>query len=260
MLRNGYPERASVGRLSADAVVRSMVELDRRFLRANAASLDYYASRWVPDPMHNWSRPWEYLYTHERILSFAGRAGTPALRLLDAGSGLTFFPHFLADRYGGFRVECIDDDERLVADAAHLVPPADSRVRYRTGRLESLDPSLGPFDCIYCVSVLEHVRDSAAAIESLSRLLRPGGRLVLTIDVSLSGDAEIPMDAAVDLVDALGRVLEPEASYRTALTEFDGARHYTTEDARQSDPTLLPWAPPRFHLLSCFGMTFARPS
>jgi SAM-dependent methyltransferase len=35
-------------------------------------------------------------------------------------------------------------------------------------------------DTVVCVSVLEHVDDLAAAVDELARVLRPGGRLVLT--------------------------------------------------------------------------------
>jgi hypothetical protein len=40
---------------------------------------------------------------------------------------------------------------------------------------------------------------------------------------------------------------------------FDDARHLTTDTARRLDPTLLPWTPPRFHRVTCFGMTFVLP-
>lgn len=37
------------------------------------------------------------------------------------------------------------------------------------------------FDIVLCTEVLEHVADPAAALEKLSRLLRPGGTLVVTV-------------------------------------------------------------------------------
>jgi SAM-dependent methyltransferase len=38
----------------------------------------------------------------------------------------------------------------------------------------------GAFDAILCSEVLEHIPDPAAALNEFSRLLRPGGRLILT--------------------------------------------------------------------------------
>jgi len=36
------------------------------------------------------------------------------------------------------------------------------------------------FDCILCTEVLEHVPDAVAAIREFSRILKPGGILIIT--------------------------------------------------------------------------------
>jgi ubiquinone/menaquinone biosynthesis C-methylase UbiE len=58
-------------------------------------------------------------------------------------------------------------------------------------------------DCVYCISVLEHIPDFEAVISEIGRLLRPGGLLVLTFDVDLRGNWELGPDAYTRLMDAL---------------------------------------------------------
>ena len=41
------------------------------------------------------------------------------------------------------------------------------------------DGAGGPFDTVLCVNVLEYVKDPAAVIESASRVLKPGGSIVV---------------------------------------------------------------------------------
>lgn len=60
------------------------------------------------------------------------------------------------------KAECVD-----VLGAIDGEPPADLLAR-------------GPFDFIVCTEVMEHVPDWATAFANLARLLRPGGKLLVT--------------------------------------------------------------------------------
>ena len=40
---------------------------------------------------------------------------------------------------------------------------------------------LGDFDIIFCLAVLEHIRDDVALLQQIQRMLRPGGLLVLEV-------------------------------------------------------------------------------
>src|SRR5579864_9488916 len=48
---------------------------------------------WPRDPLHCWSRIWEYPYVYRNIQNLA--AGSP-FRIADIGSGVTFFPFVVA--------------------------------------------------------------------------------------------------------------------------------------------------------------------
>jgi len=39
----------------------------------------------------------------------------------------------------------------------------------------------GAYDLVFCLDVLEHIKDEKKAVEELSSLLRPGGRLILSV-------------------------------------------------------------------------------
>ncbi|HEX6940048.1 MAG TPA: methyltransferase domain-containing protein [Longimicrobiales bacterium] len=275
MLTDGYPRLDLYEEIPDDHLFREMREFARRFQEANRSALQYYSRRWVDNPLHHWSRRWEYLWVTERFAALVEERAGETLRVLDAGSGLTFFAHWLAHEFPSLRIECCDRDARAAAAAARLVPPAVPSVAYATQDLAALTFEGGVFDAIACVSVLEHTGRHETIVEEFARVLRPGGRLVLTIDISLDGRWAIPIARARELVAALARRFEPSSDYAACLERFDRERMLTTEHARRIDATLLPWKypslrdawerrnpalllRPKFKDLTCFCMTWSR--
>ena len=62
------------------------------------------------DPLHQWSRVWEYPYAYHHIIKF--RREYPSQNslphIIDFGSGVSFFPFAIAKL--GFKITCIDID------------------------------------------------------------------------------------------------------------------------------------------------------
>lgn len=54
----------------------------------------------------------------------------------------------------------------------------------------------GGIDALYCISVLEHVRDPPAVVAEAARVLKlkPGGLFILTIDLDMSGVFDTDVD------------------------------------------------------------------
>lgn len=103
----------------------------------------------------------------------AGEGG----RALDAGTGLGNVLHVAERSRPELSWTGVDrDDDRLRRAAADGVraPVA----RGDVGRLPHAD---GTFDAIVCSEVLEHLDDDAAALRELVRVLRPGGRLLVSV-------------------------------------------------------------------------------
>jgi ubiquinone/menaquinone biosynthesis C-methylase UbiE len=102
---------------------------------------------------------------------------------------------------------------------------------------------------IACISVLEHTSNYGEIIREFARVLRPGGLLVLTFDLSLDGKFELPKDRAADLLKEIQRKfavrdgvnLEKELA---RMDNPDAEKILTTDHIRQTQPDLLPWKHP----------------
>lgn len=166
---------------------------------------------WPRDPLHNWSRCWEYPYVFHQVRQFreANPGGLP-LRSADLGSGVTFFPFAVARL--GYEVLCLDTDPICRTDLSRAIPlmgAGAGRVDVRLIEGQRLPVPDGGLDLVFCVSVLEHIPDFAATLRELSRVIRPGGLLVMTIDLDLRGDQEIGVDRYKLLLRELGRSFVP---------------------------------------------------
>ncbi|MGI5239885.1 class I SAM-dependent methyltransferase [Dactylosporangium sp. CA-139066] len=105
---------------------------------------------------------------------FARWAG-PArpLTALDLGSGTGRFTPLLAEAFGG-PVYGVEPSERMREQAA--VHP---NVQYLAGSAEAIPLPDRSCDVVVLFLVLHHVADRAAAAAEISRVLRPGGRLLI---------------------------------------------------------------------------------
>lgn len=148
---------------------------------------------WPRDPLHDWSRCWEYPYVYYHVRRFLHeQPAGPRPVTVDVGSGVTFFPFALA-ALGG-EVICTDTDPLCRTDlerAIPLVSAAPGRVSFRLIEGGRLPLREGEAAVAVCVSVVEHIPDFEATVQDIARVLRPGGLLVLTNDLDLRGDHEI---------------------------------------------------------------------
>jgi 2-polyprenyl-3-methyl-5-hydroxy-6-metoxy-1,4-benzoquinol methylase len=110
-------------------------------------------------------RPIEYRFVFETIQEIGPRT------VLDVGAGLSALPSLM--RTCGPVVTAIDN----VRDYW----PQGMVNRHFYIRDEDATQSIsGSYDLITCISVLEHIRDSGAAIDRMLHALNPQGRLVLS--------------------------------------------------------------------------------
>lgn len=121
-----------------------------------------YEDHWRDAPED--PEPWRWQWRRELLLS----AVRPGERVLDLGCGSGRFLSLLDDGVGA------EIAEEAVARAR----------RHGEVRLLNADGTLpfdhGEFDLIWCSEVIEHVPDAEGLLQEARRVLRPGGRLLLT--------------------------------------------------------------------------------
>jgi len=240
----GIPTIEEHRRNLASSLFREMRGHSESFVAANREAFDRYGRRWVRDPLANWSRQWEYPFVCGRVDAHVGALGRPA-RLLDAGSGFTFFPWFVASRHPDSDVRCCDRDPSLAAHFDSASRAVGRRVAYDVADIRALPFEGGAFDVVSCVSVLEHTDCHAAIVAEFRRVLRPGGRLVVTFDVSLDGSRDIGIAGAEALMEAMRTEMEEDEPGRGDVAAEAGADGIlTTIAARDLGLGALPWTYP----------------
>lgn len=95
-------------------------------------------------------------------------------RLLDVGCGNGYFTQWLARK--GWQVWGLDHSF-LNIQRAHREFPS---LHWVVGSALALPFPRASFDVVVCSEVLEHLPDDQAAIDEIARILKPGGRLILT--------------------------------------------------------------------------------
>lgn len=116
------------------------------------------------------SKRWEYPWALERADL------PPGSRVLDAGCGASVLPYYLAAE--GHRVAGCDP--AVEPGRAGCRPHVD----HVSGDLADLPFAGRSFDVVFCISVIEHLPHGRmpGAMQEMHRVLRPGGKLLLTTD------------------------------------------------------------------------------
>jgi SAM-dependent methyltransferase len=239
----GIPRLTDYERSLASPAFAAMAHFSRQFAAAHSERLRMFRRSWVSDPLWQWSRTWEYPFVFAHLQQFA--AARESFDLLDAGSGATFFPFFVARQLNA-RVLCIDSDTRLDSPIRSIAQDTGLPVAARVGDIRALDLRDRTVDAVVCISVLEHTNRFREIIAEFLRILAPGGLLVLTFDISPSGIADIPRNTARDLFDTVTEATEPFGHASPEHESLDQAladlpRRVTTEWARRNRPSSLPW-------------------
>lgn len=111
--------------------------------------------------------------------------GAAVTRYLDVSSP-RLFPIAVLRAFPAATAELINPDANDLAVTRRLVQAAGlaRRCALGTDTIEAARFEPGTFDLVTCISVLEHIADDRAAVERMWALVRPGGRLLISVPCS----------------------------------------------------------------------------
>ena len=109
--------------------------------------------------------------------------GSKRGRVLDIGCG----PGVMVERLvnDGFEFFGVDISEGMIQECRERFGRVKS-AHFSVGRIEKLDFPDAYFDAIICMGVVEYIDDDAAAVKEMARVLKPGGRAIITLPNKLS--------------------------------------------------------------------------
>ena len=125
--------------------------------------------------------------------------------VLDVGCGTGVVTRLAAERVGpDGAVTGLDVNPGMLAVARSVTPP-DLEIEWHEASAESMPLPDGAFDVVLCQLSLQFVPDRPQALREMHRVLKPGGRLVITLPGPAAPMFEI-------LADAMGRHIAPQAA------------------------------------------------
>lgn len=236
-LKQGIPHFDDYQSVLSSDLFLHLESYSRKFLEVNQAELSEYSEKWVSDPLHQWSRQYEYPFVYAAISSFFDE--DQSFRVLDAGSGATFFPYCLKENFRNSQVFCCDYDEMVGGVYDAINHKAETDVGFSKADLRHLPYADNEFDALYCISVLEHTDAYARIIDEIRRVTKPGGKIIVTFDISIDGTRDIDPDRAQHLMDLLLERFQPIGEANTDIKA--GLQNTGIFSTLNADPELLPW-------------------
>ena len=126
----------------------------------------------------NPTRRWLHCVRRDWIIDALNRsAGSPSVRALEVGPGSGVYLPTLCSLFG--EVVTSDIEESYLERASNL-SSAHPNLSMKIDDITNSSLPESSFDLILCTEVVEHIPDSASALREMHRLLKPGGKLVLS--------------------------------------------------------------------------------
>jgi SAM-dependent methyltransferase len=232
------------------------------FLVENLTNMLEYGKKWVVDPFHAWSRQFEYPWVTQQFKQIVEKSSGP-LNVMDAGSGYTYFPYFLLGNIlpKESTICAVDYDLWLKNFFDKTIDPCKNQVQFEYKNLTDISDD-SKFDIIYSISTLEHSAHSL--LSNLTRLynaLKPGGYLVITMDISLDGNADIDINKFRSIWSTVKNNWSfdnyDENPLLSINTSTDDSNIFTYLDAIQSYATRETMGP-LYYKLSIFGFVLQK--
>jgi SAM-dependent methyltransferase len=220
-----------------------------------------------------WHRRWEYpfhmaalRYFRHHLVDRGGRKEGGGLRVLyTAVTGGSFFPSYLAVKLreaemgGGVVLEVVDNSTVVEAYQAHEAlgdgvgrAEIDAGVEVKHVALDSVPLTAASVDAILCVSALQDIENSFAALREFARVLRAGGILSVSLTLALcssctTDERHHSVGGARQLLKVVGSLGFDEIDAPFSVREDLGESAVlddvilTSSWMAQEDPASMPW-------------------
>lgn len=202
------------------SIIKDLNQLNARYGLSDHTDLNASRYPWsigmLSSPAFYAARLWEYPFA---ILTADLE---PGMKMADIGCGMTAFTIYLKD-YAGGEIVGVDPDV-FESGTKYYAHGVSQDFMNRTG----LNIVKGDFDAIplpsdsqdrvFCISVMEHVPPDVRrrGMQEISRILKPGGKAILTVDVSMWFELNRPLD----LIWESGLTLVEPADLRWPVRRF----------------------------------------
>ena len=232
---------------------QTLNDYSEQFLHHYAGLLGGFSRKWVSSPLAQWSRRWEYVFVWETIQEAV--ALNKDVNVLDAGSGVTFFPYYLKEQFPTAKVFCCDYDatfENIYSELnrnrntdGEAGNRSNLNVQFDCADLRKLPYQDNQFDLLYCISVLEHTDCYEDILLEFRRVLAPGGRLIITFDVSLDGTRDIDVTTSEHFLATVEQLFQTsETKLPSVESESQQDNLLTTHAEAFAQGQYLPWKYP----------------
>ncbi len=190
---------------------------------------------WRLDPLHCWSRIWEYPFA---LTGLASLHSDVPLTVIDVGPGANFYLPLLEQL--GHHVYGVDMDPAVVRAGQRLADFvraghgfADGSLNYVVGDALHLPFKDGQADVVQSLSVLEHILEAHTIVPELARVLAPSGALLLTLDLALHGSDGLNVEELQSLLDVVAQHFEMPSEeakdvFASALEDSDTLTNFTS--------------------------------
>ena len=140
------------------------------------------------------ARMWEYPYA---LLSAELQ---PGMRCADVGCGMTAFTIYLKE-VGKYHVVGVDPDVfqsgiKYKGHGVSLEFIKKTELKFVKASMQNIPLISNSFDRVFSLSVMEHVPLDVAkkGMREMARILKPGGRAIITVDVNMFSEISKPLD------------------------------------------------------------------